>query len=123
MSRVIRKEVSMNCQTVKQILPVALAAAALGFPVSALADDDDDRLIKKLPDKVYQVLMERFPGANILQARLDDDDDDDNEYEVWLRHDGKLYEIELDDNKIDDVDREDNKRKIKDVYDDDQHKG
>ena len=102
--------------------PLLIAATLLVVPDLVWADKDqgedkDDALVERLPDAVYDRLIKRFPDANILRAERDKDDDDD--YEVYLKHDGKTYEVDVDEDEIDDIEVEDDK--IKDVYDDSQH--
>ena len=106
---------------------------ALVLPAYALADErdedleDDEVLIQRLPDSMYEMIRERFPDADIQRATLEIEGDE-VEFEVRLVSEGAAYEVEFepDEDSIDDDNVErlggDAERNENDLYDDDQHR-
>lgn len=86
------------------VLGVALALWA-GSAVPAFAGEPIP--LEELPVAVVEAVEQRFPGAQLLAAEREHDDGR-LRYEVKVRSEGALYEVDVtEDGVVVDVDRED----------------
>ncbi len=116
-----------------RLAPLLALLLVMVLPAFALADErdedleDDEVLIQRLPDSMYEMIRDRFPDADIQRATLEIEGDE-VEFEVRLVSKGTAYEVEfeagedsIDDDNVErlggDADRNEN-----DLYDDDQHR-
>lgn len=87
--------------------PIVITAVAVLIcaPASLTAGQSID--LKNLPENVVKAIQDRFPGAQLLSAEKEKDDSR-IEYEVKIQHDGNRYEVELtEDGRIKEIDHED----------------
>jgi uncharacterized membrane protein YkoI len=83
-----------------RLLLAAVISAALAFGVSAQAKEQMGEMVelKSLPAAVQQTIKEKAAGGEIVRVKREDDTNGKWNYEVFVKTNGKEWQLEVDPN-------------------------